>query len=55
MHHWTPVQVASWISHLLKRAEVSLPFARGGQKVLEPNDKACGMFLFAWDGHIQVD
>eukprot|EP00903_Cladosiphon_okamuranus_P008103 g7811.t1 len=32
MHHWTPKQVASWISHLLRRAEASrkLPLLRSG-------------------------
>jgi len=23
MHHWTPAQVASWISYLLRKAEVN--------------------------------
>jgi len=29
MHHWTPAQVASWISYLLRKAEVNRSWQNG--------------------------
>ncbi|CBJ29046.1 hypothetical protein Esi_0133_0043 [Ectocarpus siliculosus] len=49
MHHWTPVEVASWISHLLRKAETSgkLPLlfsgdAKGGTTSMGGDDTGPG-------------